>query len=258
MSLKTQPEYETQAETETTTKEPAMTTATKEAAASVTNAAIAAAKGAEAAAGTAIEKAKSGAVGAAVKFQVAFADKCGVLDTPTVEGLSLATPRLKAEQGSIFMGEVDLGAEIQFELISFNHRWAIGSGEDDKEAASFFRVSFDGVNVSGHNVTVKDYLDSLKAQGFDKAKSSNYLDLFGFLTWSEKKGPVAVEDRQLCLLQCAPTSVGAFTAFATTRGLLESRGLVKPIDVIEVHAEKRTKGSNKFTNYSFFAPKALK
>ena len=84
------------------------------------------------------------------------------------------------------------------------------------------------------------------------------MDMWGFVTWTEKTGPVPAEERQLVRVQASQTSMGAFVAFATTRGLLESRGLVKPIDVIEIHAEKRTSGTNKYTNMSFFAPKEVK
>lgn len=243
-SLKTQPEFEQMTDNDTTAAEQA----SHEAKASATTVAS-----------TAIAKATSTSVGAAAKFQVAFKDKNNTLDTPTVEGLSLAAPAVKAEQGSLFMGETDLGAQVQFELISFNHRWAIGNGEDDKEAKDFFRVSYDNETISGHpGQTVAAYMESLKAQGFPKAKASPYMDLWGFVTWTEKTGPVPAEDRQLVRVQASQTSMGAFVAFATTRGLLESRGLVKPIDVIEIHAEKRTSGTNKYTNMSFFAPKEVK
>ena len=202
-------------------------------------------------------KASGGAVSTEVKkFTVAFKDKNNVFDTSTVEGLSLAAPRIKGEQGSLFLGETELGDAIQFELISFNHRWAIGTGENDKEAKDFFRVSYDNETISGTGMPISEYLDSLKAQGFAKAKKVPYMDLWGFVTWSAKLGHIDADERQLTCLQCSQTSMGAFTAFSTTRGLLESKGLVKPIDIIEVHAEKRTNGSNKYTNFSFFATKA--
>ena len=223
------------------------------ASATINDAAVAAAT-----ASTAIAKSGATAVTTpAAKFEISFKDKNNVFDTATVEGLSLAAPRIKGEQGSFFMGEKDLGAVIQFELISFNNRWAIGTGEDDKEAKDYFRVSFDNETISGHpGVSVAAYIESLKAQGFSKAKSSPYLDVFCFVTWSEKTGDIPVDERQICILQCSQTSLGAFTAFATTRGLLESKGLAKPLDVIEAHAEKRVSGSNKYTNFSFHAPKA--
>lgn len=250
MGLKDQPEFESMTEPTTTTaeKEPTMAkTATQDAAVASATAAT-----------TAIAKAGANAVTTpAAKFEISFKDKNNVFDTATVEGLSLAAPRIKGEQGSFFMGEKDLGAAIQFELISFNNRWAIGTGTDDREAKDYFRVSFDNETISGHpGLSVAAYIESLQAQGFAKAKASPYLDVFCFITWSEKTGPIPVEEREICILQCSQTSLGAFTAFATTRGLLESKGLAKPLDVIEAHAEKRVSGANKYTNFSFHAPKA--
>ena len=252
MSLRQQPEFEqmeteTAATVETTTKEDTMNTTTDTATASVQATTAIAAAAASSALST---------VSAPTKFKVAFADKCGVFDTDTVEGMSLAVPRAKAEQGSIFISDQDQGSIIQFELISFNYRWAIGTGEQDKEAAQFFRVSFDNKTISGTGESLDAYVESLKAQGFNKTKVSPYLDMFGFVTWSEKNGTVPVEERQLVCVQCSQTSLGAFKAFSATRGLLESKGVVQPLDVIEIHAEKRTSGSNKFTNYSFHAPKS--
>ena len=252
MSLRNQPEFEameseTAATVETTTKEETMNTTTDTASASVQ---------ATTAIATAAASSALSTVTTPTKFKVAFADKCGIFDTDTVEGMSLAVPRAKAEQGSIFISDQDQGSIIQFELISFNYRWAIGTGEQDKEAAQFFRVSFDNKTISGTGESLDAYVESLKAQGFNKTKVSPYLDMFGFVTWSEKNGTVPVEERQLVCVQCSQTSLGAFKAFSATRGLLESKGVVQPLDVIEIHAEKRTSGSNKFTNYSFHAPKS--
>lgn len=245
MSIKNQPEFE--AETDTTTEEVSMSTPTKDNTDAATKAA------------TAITKAAGGAVAApraASKFKIAFADKDGVFDTHTVEGLALAAPRIKGEQGSLFLGQADLGSEVHFELISFNHRWAIGTGSDDKEAKDYFRVSYDNETLSSDGTEIGAYIESLVAQGFTKARKSPYMDLWGFVTWSSTNGEVPVEERQLVCLQCSQTSLGAFTAFATTRGLLESSGRVQPLEVIGVRAMKRSSGSNKYTNYEFFAPKA--
>lgn len=252
MSIKNQPEFE--AETETMTKEDTMTSTVKDNTDAATDAAAKAAKAA-----TAIAKAATSAVAApraASKFKIAFADKDGVFDTQTVEGLALAAPRIKGEQGSLFLGQADLGAEVHFELISFNHRWAIGTGSDDKEAKDYFRVSYDNKTLSSDGTEIGAYIESLVAQGFTKARKSPYMDLWGFVTWSSTNGEVPVEERQLVCLQCSQTSLGAFTAFATTRGLLESSGRVQPLEVIGVRAMKRSSGSNKYTNYEFFAPKA--
>lgn len=236
MALKDQPEFETM-EDETFEQE--------------------APQKAAAEASKAITKAASTSVGAAAKFKVAFAESNNVFDTTTVQGLSLAAPRIKGEQGSMAQGDLELGSKIHFELISFNQRWAMGCGDDkNKESKDYFRVSYDNVTLSGETTTIADYMESLKAQGFAHPNKEPYLDLWGFVTWSEKTGDISMDERQLACLQCSKTSMGAFAAFSTTRGLLESKGLVKPISVIEVHAEKRSKDTFKYTNFSFHVPKA--
>jgi len=199
-------------------------------------------------------RAASTAVGQAKKFVMGFVEYENALDIDTVEKLSLNAPRIKGEQGSLFMADLDLGDTIHFELVSYNARWAIGSGENDKEAKDYFRVSYDNKTLTTGEDAVA-YLESLKAQGFKKAKKSPYLDVWGFVTWSAKNGTIDVESRQLACLQCSQTSLGAFMAFATTRGLLMKAGLVEELSVIEVKALKQVNGTNKYTNFGFAAPK---
>lgn len=233
MGLKNQPEFE-QEETNSNT---ATATVEKPAPASVP------------------ARAASTAVGQAKKFSKAFSEFENMLDTMTVESLSLAAPRIKGEQGSMFLGDKDLGDTIHFELVSYNARWVIGSGENDKEAKDYFRVSYDNKTLANTGEDAAAYLESLKAQGFKKAKKSPYLDVWGFVTWSAKSGPIDVESRQLACLQCSQTSLGAFMAFATTRGLLMKAGLVEELSTIEVKALKQVNGTNKYTNFGFAAPK---
>jgi hypothetical protein len=248
MGIKNQPEFETETDIATATQENTMTTE---------NTIAADVASAQSQASTAIATAQTRAVGApAKKLTLAFSEQQNVFDTATVEGLSMASPRIKGEQGSLFMGDKDLGSKIRYEIISWNKRWAIGNGENDSEAKDYFRVSYEGETISGEGTLVSDYIADLKAQGFSKAKVSPYLDVWGFVTWSEKDGEVPVDERQLCILQCSQTSLGAFVSFCTTRGLLQSKGVASPLSEVEVHAMKRVSGNNKYTNYQFFAPKA--
>ena len=258
MGIKNQPEseqmetetgIETAATVETTTKEETMNTNTADNTASASVQATTAI--ATAAASSAVVAGST-----PTKFKVAFAEKNNVFDTATVDGLALAVPALKGEQGSIYKGDKELGKKIHFELISFNHRWTVGTGENDKEAKDYFRVSLDNKTISGTGEDLHLYLESLKAQGFIKAKISPYMDLFGFVVWVEGQGEIPVDDRELCRLQCSQTSMGNFTAFCTTRGLLESKGIAKPLDVIEVTAQaQQNKNGDRYTNYLFSVPK---
>lgn len=209
-------------------------------------------------ASTAIAKAASTGVSTDVrKFVPAFESKNTVFSTPIVEGLSMSAPRIKGEQGSMTLGDQELGEEVQFELVSFNHRWAIGTGEDDKEAKDYFRVSYDNETIAGDGTLITEYLNTLRAKGFAKAKKSPYMDLWGYVVWSTKTGTIKDDDLQLACLQCSQTSMGNWTSFCASRGLLEQAGRVKPIDMIEVHAQKQTnKDSKRYTNFAFFVPKA--
>lgn len=206
-----------------------------------------------------VAAAATGVAVARPKLEPAFAGQNGYFPLDVVESLSLAVPRVKGEQGSFFKGQEDLGSKLRFEPISFNKRWAVGTGEDDKESAEKFAVSYDGVVLAGAKhggMKVTDYVESLKAEGYSKANVAEYMDMFCFLTWTEKGGDIPNDQREMVLLQCSPTSKGAWTAFMTTRGLLEARGIAKPLEIVEATAEKRISGNNKYTNFSFSAPKA--
>lgn len=185
---------------------------------------------------------------------LAYSDKKNFMPLDTVEGLSLAAPRIKGEQGVLTFKDGELGTKIRMQLVSWNFRWTIGTGESDKEATDYFRVSYDDqTTTEGENVD--DYLASLRAQGFDKARKSQYADIWGFVVWSEKDGDVPVEKRELAILQCSPTSRGAFMMFCTTQGMLGmANPNYAPSDIVEVHAERRAKGTDKFTNFSFHRP----
>lgn len=247
MALKNQPEFEQDntTQTDTAAAEPAATVEQQAAA--------------DVAATTAVAKAATGTAVGAVrpKLNVAFAGHKDMFDTPTVSALSQATPRITAEQGSLKQDRTTkLGTKIVVEVVSWNDRWALGCGEDkmNDEMKQLFRVSYDNQTVDGEGMTVENYIESLKAQGYLKAKVSHYIDLWGYITSKDGK-EVKLDDRELVLVQLSATSAGNFKAHCVSRGLLESRGTTKPNDLIEITAEDRTKGDKSFTNMSFKAVK---
>lgn len=245
MALKNQPEFEKEDST-TVTSDAAEPSVEDKAAADVkATTAIA-----QAAANTAVGAPRP-------KLKVAFAENKDVFDTPTVSALSQATPRITAEQGSLRKDrQTKLGSKIVLEVVSWNHRWALVCGEDkmNDEMKQLFRVSYDNETVDGEGCSVEAYIDSLKAQGYAKAKVSPYGDLWGYIVSIDGKA-IPEDERELVLVQMSATSLGNFTAFCVSRGLLESRGTMKPNGLIEVTAEDRTKGDKAFTNMSFKAVK---
>jgi len=202
-------------------------------------------------------QAASGAVTTpkASKFSMAFAEYQDMFPTEAVTGLSMAVPRVKAEQGAAYVGETSLGSKIRIEIESWNYRWLLSAGLDSKdsgykESMEYLATSYDNETVNGKDTSVDDYLAGLKAMNYDKARKSLYIDLFGFVTWTEKGGDVPEDKRELYLVQLSQTSAGNWAAFCTTQGLLRSKGIGKDSRVIEIRAEARSKGSNKYTNFS--------
>lgn len=191
----------------------------------------------------------------AAKFVMALSEQKDAFPVEAVVGLSMDVPRIKGEQGAAYIGTESLGTKFRINVESWNNRWLVSPGVDSKdpgytEAKQYIRNSYEkGVLTDG--TPTDEYIDELKELGYDKAGISNYGDIWGMVTWTEKKGAIAPEDQTLHLVQASQTSLGGFMAFCTTQGLLRSKGIGKDSTEIEVHAEARSKGSNKYTNFSF-------
>lgn len=203
-----------------------------------------------------------GAARAPAKFPPIYADKQDAFDIETVVGLSMAVERVKAEQGACYIGNDSLGTRCHVEIISWNYRWILSPGLQSKdpgyeESKQYLANTYDNQTVYGKDVTVEEYLQDLKeTHAYDKANKSMYIDLFGMLTWTEKKGDIPEEERKMVVVQLSQTSAGQFAAFCQTQGVLVAKGVVKNVsDVVEIEAVARTKGTNKYTNFSFHAAK---
>lgn len=253
MSLLNQPEYETEAETNGTASPLAAAVEAAKAAQAVEATVQEAA--AQTTAPAVVKPANTAVAAPASKFHMAFADKQEQIPLEAVEQLSLGAYRIKGEQGKCYHDNEDLGERIRLEVVSFNNRWAIGTGSEKQtsEDKERFRVSYDGKTIAGEGVSVDEYVRGLKAEGYEKAKSSPYIDLWGIMTWAEKKGDIPADEQQLVLVQLSQTSAGNWRNFMVSRGMLESRG-VPPITEVEVLAQAQVKGSNKYTNFDFRVP----
>ena len=174
----------------------------------------------------------------------------------------MAVERVKAEQGACYIGNDSLGTRCRVEIISWNYRWILSPGLQSKdpgyeESKQYLANTYDNQTVYGKDVTVEEYLQDLKeTHAYDKANKSMYIDLFGMLTWTEKKGDIPEEERKMVVVQLSQTSAGQFAAFCQTQGVLLAKGVVKSVsDVVEVEAVARSKGSNKYSNFSFHVAK---
>ena len=245
-SLLNQPEYEAEDTTEATTavaEQPAVQAVKPEVATSSNVPALV----------------SSTAVGAARTAPViAFSEKANAFDNVMASQLALGAYRIKGEQGKCYHENEDLGEVIRFQVVSFNDRWAIGTGSQSQtsEDKARFRVSYDGIHIDGEPTLVEDYINGLKAEGYTNAKASTYIDLWGFVTWTKTKGEIPVEERDtIAVVQLSQTSAGNWRNFCVARGMLEQTAGIKMGDEVEIVAQAQAKGSNRFTNFSIRVPK---
>lgn len=212
-------------------------------------------------ASTAIAVAATTAVGAAVTgnkvdhVKPAFHGLKDRFNTEQVDSLSLSVPRITFEQGEMLKAKDALGKEIVLVIESWNLRWVLGSGEDNKESKDFFRISYDGRHIyatqKDGGTECKAYLDALKADGHDKANMSKYGDIWGFIAEVDGK-PIPEEQWEMVCVQASQTSLGNFEGFAVSRGLLAARGIGKVSDRVRIKATPRTNGDGKkYTNAQF-------
>ena len=247
MSLRSQPEFEameTETAVQTATKEETMTTHTVENAASASVAAT-----------TAIATAAATSVGAPIKYSKAFATKENAIPVEDVEMWHPAAPYITGEQGAAKHSKKGkIGTTLTFLVESFNLRFLVVPGSNDKEAREKCRNSFDKKTISGDTTLVADYIEALKAEGYPKAHLETYVDLWGYVLKSDKEG---VEDPdELVRVQLSKTSSQNFGYFCGQRGRAESSGKVPKLETVQITAESQEGSSGSYTNFSFAAPKA--
>jgi hypothetical protein len=137
-----------------------------------------------------------------------------------------------------------LGDKLKIQVMSWNfiHIVSANAGDSDKEANKLVRSSYDGVNLTGGQGTVEAYVRKLQADGYDKACSKKYVEIYGLIL-ETGKGPVAEEDQKLTQLSIPPSSLGPWGAFLL--GLRMSANKGKEItDVIVAEADSMSKGQN--------------
>lgn len=258
--LKSQPEFESQDDTETatTTKEKTVTQQAPTAP-TVDKAAIAAGL----AAATAIAKAATGTAvaepKAPIKYRKAFEEKANAIPIEDIEQWQLAAPAVTAEQGKAKHSKKGpIGDKFHLRVESFNMRYLAVPGVNDKEAKDKVRNSYDKITISGEpGSSVMDYIDALKAEGYPKAHLEPYVDLWGYITWDAKNGVIADDDQELVRVQLSKTSSANFAYFCGQRGRPESEGKVAKLEVVEITADAQEGKSGSYTNYSFSAPKVV-
>lgn len=203
---------------------------------------------AKAAATTAIAKAQTTAVAKPLKATAAFGDFEDAL--PEVEFGTF--PRITADLGGFEKDKDVIGETIKVEMMSWNHRYVVTPGSDNKEASELVRYSNDGVMLAdGSGVAVADYLNTLKTvHGYEDASVKTYIDLTGLLV--EAGGKEIPEDEQeVVQVQLSPQSVKQFNGYRITKGVMEARKGVTTGNLLTLKRERNEYNGKKFAYISF-------
>jgi hypothetical protein len=185
------------------------------------------------------------------KLIKAFHDKELAIPIEDVRQWFMASPAITSVSGGCKHSvKGSLGKSFVFQIDSYNVRFLAVPGSNDKEAKMLVRNLDDG---SG---TLKDYIESLKAQGYPKAHVAEYCDLWGRVVSSDRFGVTDPNDDSWdARVQLSATSARNFNYFCGKRGKVEASGLVPKLEAVEITAVALEGKSGDYTNFNFSAPK---
>lgn len=221
---------------------------------------VAASPAAKVTATTAIAKAQTTAIAATGKnkFSAALTHLEYQLELEHVKALGVGTlPKMVADRAGFEVGEgkdkKEYGEWVDFNIFSYNKRWLAANGTDDDDSKDYLRTSYDNETIEGEVISLKDYVQSLKEQGFEKASARLYIDVWGFVVNSDKLGLVEEDEREMIQLQLSPVSVKQFTAYQLQAGIKASLSGKAISDTVRATIDKKEFGSNKFAAIKFGA-----
>lgn len=184
------------------------------------------------------------------KYREALVEYKDVIDPQTVEfntfrRITVGLDGFEDDQ------KVDLGKEIHLELMSYNDRWVVSPGTQDKEATDHVRYSADGKTIDGTEQTVQEYLDYLKkVEAYDEASVKQYMTVYGFLTYSNGK-EIDVIDRSLVAVQVPPQSRAFFDRYRIETGFKVAAGVMEETNHLVLKQEKQQGKTTKYAVIRF-------
>lgn len=139
----------------------------------------------------------------------------------------------------------ELGKKIAIEVLSWNYIWMVTAGEQNEESNKLIRTSYDGKNLKGGEGSVEDYVKYLKSEGYDKAATKQYAEVYCNLVWSEVGGEVKSDEQEIMQVSLSPQTVGQWGRYLLESGLRKAKG-IEDSNVVTLEAQRRIIGSNKF------------
>lgn len=188
-------------------------------------------------------------------FSAGLSELENQIDLDSIRSLGVGTlPKLVADRGGFEDHEGTLlGDWVKFQIVSFNRRWLVSGGVEGEEGKELLRTSYDNETLEGETMTVREYVQYLKDEGYEKADVREYIDIWGFIEESEKAGVVNEEDYELIQMQLSPSSVRNFMAYRVQAGVQAKIQKREVSNKIKATIERREHGGNRFAAIKFSA-----
>ena len=163
--------------------------------------------------------------------------------------------RLKASQGRIAFGDVNLGEWIEFSLLSWQDNWLVSPGKDTDEAKSLAKYSDDGKTIKDTGEDINVYLQRLKDMDYPNCRLGKRCVLAFELIDCDKDA--AVDEGMLFQSDLAPTSRAAFERYRIQSALDIGKSRATGDEVIRIRATATIKknGKNEYTQLDFVRAK---
>jgi len=130
-------------------------------------------------------------------------------------------PQFSASNGTIMNSEMNLGSEIEFQVITAKDVWKMSTGSNDEEAKEYFDVSYEGEEA------LEGALEEAIEAGYDKASIKKYLDLYVFITSCNEEDMV----NEIAVLSLSPSSLFNWRKLS---GKLQSKAVLGMLNTTEV------------------------
>lgn len=208
--------------------------------------------------GTAVTVPQKTAVASPLLSGSVLKDLKDVIGTTELEAVGVGTfPRITVGLDGFSMDKTkELGRKIKFRVLSWNFVWMVTTGEstDNAEANKLIRTSYDGVNIKGGEGKVEDYLKKLRdVEGYGKASTRQYGEIFANLLWSEAKGDVPEDEQGIVQISLSPQSLMKWQGYILESAVRKARFGIDSDEVVATQ-EKKILGPNKF-GVAVFSPK---
>lgn len=150
--------------------------------------------------------------------------------------------------------KTDIGQSISFYVMGSKKKLSCSTGDNSEESKQFFAAAYEGDDAHDGR-SIDEWVQDAKDNGYDKARKSEYLDLFVEMIDHSKTNAIDLRGEPIVVLQLSFMSTKRWKQFADGLRLKCSWGQEVPwgdgSPVIRATAKPATSKGNDYTEFEF-------